>query len=56
MQIHNYSYRIRGFARLADYAIRRGAMVSEKAKHKALHHLLAEDTAPVLDPTDFARI
>lgn len=34
MQIHDFSYRIRGFARLADYAIRWEAMVSEKAKHK----------------------
>ena len=34
MQIHNYSYRIRGFSRLADYAIR-WDMLSEKAKHKA---------------------
>ncbi|MFQ5917664.1 MAG: hypothetical protein ACE5I0_07630, partial [Candidatus Binatia bacterium] len=35
VQIHNYSYRIRGLARLADYVIRWEAMVSEKAKHKA---------------------
>lgn len=35
MQIHDFSYRIRGFARLADYAIRWEAMISEKAKHKA---------------------
>ena len=34
MQIHNYSYRIRGFSRLADYAIR-WDMLSDKAKHKA---------------------
>ena len=35
MQIHSFSYRIRGFARLADYAIRWASMVSEKAKHRA---------------------
>ena len=35
MQIHNFSYRIRGFLRLADYAIRWEDMVSEKGKHKA---------------------
>lgn len=35
VQIHNYSYRVRGLARLADYVIRWEAMVSEKAKHKA---------------------
>ncbi len=34
MQIHNYSYRIRGFSRLANYAIR-WDMLSDKAKHKA---------------------
>jgi len=36
MQIHDFSYRIRRFLRLADYAIRWEAMVSEKAKHKAI--------------------
>ena len=35
VKIHNYSYRIRGLARLADYVIRWEAIVSEKAKHKA---------------------
>lgn len=35
MQIHNFSYGIRGFLRLADYAIRWEDMVSEKGKHKA---------------------
>lgn len=35
MQIHNYSCRIRGFLRLADYAVRWEDMVSEKGKHKA---------------------
>lgn len=35
MQIHNYSYRIRGFLRFADYAVRWEDMVSEKGKHKA---------------------
>ena len=35
MQIHNFSYRIRGFLRLADYAIGWEDMVSEKGKHKA---------------------
>ena len=35
MQIRDFSYRIWGFSRLADYAIRWEDMVSEKAKHKA---------------------
>lgn len=35
MQIHRFGYRLRGFLRLADYAIRWEDMVSEKAKHKA---------------------
>lgn len=35
MQIHHFGYRLRGFLRLADYAIRWENMVSEKAKHKA---------------------
>lgn len=34
MQIHRLSYRVRGFVRLADYAIRWTRMVTEKAKHK----------------------
>jgi len=35
VQIHNYSCRNRGLARIADYVIRWEAMVNEKAKHKA---------------------
>lgn len=34
MQIHRLSYRVRGFVRFADYAIRWTRMVTEKAKHK----------------------
>ncbi len=45
MRIYNYSYRFRGFARLADYAIRWEAMISEKAKHKARVLSLGPDTA-----------
>ena len=35
MQIHSFSYRLWGFARLADYAIGWEDMVSEKGRHKA---------------------
>ena len=35
MQIHSFSYRIRGFSRLAEVAIRWEDILSEKAKHKA---------------------
>jgi len=35
MQIHRISYRVRGFVKLADYAIRWTRMVTDKAKYKA---------------------
>ncbi len=35
MQIRDFSFRIWGFFRLADFTIRWEDMVSEKAKHKA---------------------
>lgn len=35
MQIHHIGYGVRGFGRLADYAIRWQRMVTTKAKHKA---------------------
>lgn len=34
MQIHRLSYHVRGFVRLADYAVRWTRMVTEQAKHK----------------------
>jgi len=34
MQIHRLSYHVKGFVRLADYAIRWTRMVTNKAKHK----------------------
>jgi len=34
MQIHRLSYQVKGFVRLADYAIRWTRMVTNKAKHK----------------------
>ena len=49
MQIHSFSYRIRGFSRLADYAIRWEDMLSEKAKHKA--RVLSFWAKHVLEPT-----
>lgn len=35
MQVHRISYKIKGFVRLSDYAIRWRHMISDKAKHKA---------------------
>ena len=35
MQVYRTSYRIKGFIRITDYAIRLSRMVSDKAKHKA---------------------
>lgn len=35
MQIHSYAYRIRGFGRIADYAVRWADMLSDKGKHRA---------------------
>lgn len=35
MQIHRISFRVRGFAKLNDYALRCAYMITEKAKHKA---------------------
>lgn len=34
MQIHRLSYGVRGFVRLADYALRWARMLTDKAKHK----------------------
>lgn len=39
MQIHRVSYGVRGFGRLADYALRWAHMLTTKAKHKA--HVLS---------------
>lgn len=35
MQIHRISYRVKGFVKVTDYAIRLAYMITEKAKHKA---------------------